>query len=93
MFCRKDVGLLREGVTDSMIIQALHKCWPNISQADSKLPRRSSAIIITNILKQGLMRKTQQAVMGAILKENINNISDWPENALFVVDGDICCII
>ena len=30
--------------------------------------------------------------MGAILKEDINNISDCPENALSVVDGDICCI-
>ena len=30
--------------------------------------------------------------MGTILKEDINNISDCPENALSVVDGDICCI-
>ena len=30
--------------------------------------------------------------MGAILKEDINNISDCHENAWFVVDGDMCCI-
>ena len=38
--------------------------------------------------KRGPLRKTQKAVMGAILKEGINNISNCPENALFLVDDE-----
>ena len=41
----------------------------------------------TSLFKQGMMRKTQKAAMGAILREGIESTDVCPNNAIFIIDG------